>query len=322
MPSQTSRRKKFNMSNLIFALRNPYSLFGQITKFGVRANQILHRNFVNHEGDDFLAESWDTLIILDGCREDLLSDDDLPGKIQKRKSPASQSIEFMREHFDRELHDTVYVTANPYAQSEIKDCFYATDFVFLDDWNEEFGTVLPETMRKRAEAAIEKFPNKRIIIHFMQPHFPFIGPTGKKIRQKGIELQNTNRDLQDVSDIDIWNRLQYRLAKTDLETVKKAYRENLEITLDEINTLIEYDTGKTVVTSDHGNLLGERLWPIPVKSYGHPRNLYVNSLVEVPWVVFENGARPTIQKEEPIEYTNQTPDGMAKNQLQDLGYAK
>ena len=55
-------------------------------------------------------------------------------------------------------------------------------------------------------------------------------------------------------------------------------------------TLIESLDGKTVVTSDHGNLFGRRLWPIPLQKYGHPPGLRFPELIEVPWheTPFEN----------------------------------
>lgn len=323
MSRQTSWRNRYNLSNLFFALRNPASVYGQVTKLGVRFNQMFHRSFVDRESLDFMSEDWDTMLILDGCRADMLNEDDLPGTVQTRRSPASQSIEFMHEHFQRDLYETVYVTANPHAQYEIQGCFHYVDHVYEDGWDDELGTVRPDTVRKRAEAALDKFPDKRLVVHFMQPHFPFIGPTGRQISQRGIQQPTRNREGTGTADIDIWNQLQYRVADVSLETVERAYRENLEIVLKEIDVLLRKETGRTVVTADHGNLLGERLWPLPVRGYGHPKHLYVDPLVQVPWIVFENGPRPDVRPEEP---TVQDPrrrrlDESVTNRLNDLGYS-
>jgi len=40
--------------------------------------------------------------------------------------------------------------------------------------------------------------------------------------------------------------------------------------------------GKSVITSDHMNLLGERLFPVPTKGYVHPIGLHKPELLKVP----------------------------------------
>jgi len=41
--------------------------------------------------------------------------------------------------------------------------------------------------------------------------------------------------------------------------VWEAYNENLDIVLTEIEALLDELDGKSVITADHGNLVGERL---------------------------------------------------------------
>jgi len=48
--------------------------------------------------------------------------------------------------------------------------------------------------------------------------------------------------------------------------------------------------GKTVITSDHGNYIGERPSPIPIQEYGPSRGLYDEPMVRVPWLVYEDGS--------------------------------
>jgi hypothetical protein len=78
--------------------------------------------------------------------------------------------------------------------------------------------------------------------------------------------------------------------------------------------------GKTVVTSDHGNYVGERASPIPIQEYGHPRGLYDDPVVRVPWLENTCGSRRKIVKG-PREVTAENiKSETVINRLQDLGY--
>jgi len=92
----------------------------------------------------------------------------------------------------RTLHDTVYVTANPYAAWIPDRTFHAVVNLLASEWDAEVGIVYPEAVVRRAFEAHETYPNKRLIIHFMQPHFPFLGNTGTEI------LVGFKRDMENV----------------------------------------------------------------------------------------------------------------------------
>jgi hypothetical protein len=117
----------------------------------------------------------------------------------------------------------------------------------------------------------------------------------------------------------VWVRLQ----RGDLsrESVWKAYRENLELVLDSVKTLLEADTGKAVITSDHGNLLGDWVGPIPTRAYGHPHNLYTDGLLEVPWLIIEGFRRRNIVPEPPIASDRAT-ENTVEDRLAHLGYVE
>jgi hypothetical protein len=87
-----------------------------------------------------------------------------------------------------------------------------------------------------------------------------------------------------------------------------------------IEDLLSELGGKTVVTSDHGNLLGERTSPIPVRDWGHPLSLYAEELVSVPWVTFGNGERREIVAEILEKESSQTTDEVVTERLEQLGY--
>jgi hypothetical protein len=214
---------------------------------------------------------------------------------------------------NKSLHDTVYVSANGWylsLQNEIDAEVH--DFIALhtSEYRENpYRTTLPETVTQEALGAHDRYPNKRLIIHYVQPHRPFVGPTGDEhfSEQTGLNFQRA------VQEID-------RSCRRDI--ARKAYRENLKIVLKETKTLLEELSGRTVVTADHGELLGERLSPIPVRGYGHPVGLYHDALVEVPWLIHDSGPRKRIVSEAPAETDERSATAEeTMEHLKDLGYA-
>jgi hypothetical protein len=65
------------------------------------------------------------------------------------------------------------------------------------------------------------------------------------------------------------------------QQVKEYYRKDLRLALKEVKRLIESLDGKVVVTSDHGELLGEGGW-------GHYIGGKEKELIEVPWLEVNN----------------------------------
>jgi hypothetical protein len=49
-----------------------------------------------------------------------------------------------------------------------------------------------------------------------------------------------------------------------------------------------------VLTADHGNALGERAIPFPIRVYVHPNNLRMPVLTDVPWFVLPYTERKSI----------------------------
>ena len=134
-------------------------------------------------GCDVMAEDWDNLLILDACRFDMFERaNTIPGRLESRRSKGSATLEFVRNNFAGERHyDTVYVTGNPFVSTDAGDAFHDLYEVWRTDWDDELGTVRPEPMCEAVLRANEAYPNKRLVGHLMQPHHPFIGPTGREL---------------------------------------------------------------------------------------------------------------------------------------------
>lgn len=259
-----------------------------------------------------MDEDWDTLVLLDACRYDMFEEQvPFEGKLESQISLGSTSEEFLAQNFsDGEYHDTVYVNSNAYLPKLGLDqdkTFHAV-IDLLDDWNNELETAHPETVTEAALKAHANFPNKRLIIHYMQPHIPFIGKFGQ-------ELQNS------IEYWSVWKPLRKNNAKFSHRDVWKAYKENLDIVFEYVRTLINEVDGKTVLSADHGNMIGERHSPIPTKRfYGHPWGVYTPELVRVPWFEIESVSRRDISEDPPKDITEKS-DEVITDRLQALGYA-
>lgn len=270
-----------------------------------------YRRDYNTKGENLVKKDWDYLTILDSCRYDTFREQhDLPGKCSKVTSRSSGTGEFLRSNFHNEdLSDTVYVTANPmlYRKKELLNTnFHDIVNIWLDDgWDEECGTVMPETAKEFALKAAESYPNKRLIIHFLQPHRPFIGETADKHEEFGEGFGGDSPMTTPNVPRDVY---------------MKAYKENLRLTLPYVHDILSELEGKHVVSADHGQLIGDRSYPIPFRDYGHWRGNYAKELVEVPWHTYLNGTRPNITKGRATD-SESFDDNLVSERLKDLGYA-
>jgi len=121
-----------------------------------------------------VEEDWDTLIILDACRYDVLREV-MGADIDYRVSRGSSTLEWVRENFtDWKSDDIVYVTANPWVNRLAADSFHRIIPVWKDGWDDKLDTVHPKTMTEYAKKAAKEYPDKRLIVHYMQPHQPYI----------------------------------------------------------------------------------------------------------------------------------------------------
>jgi hypothetical protein len=271
-----------------------------------------------------MDEDWDNVVILDGCRYDLFRETNtIEGELDSRIAPVSATPEFLTENFqDRQFHKIVYVTGNPmYRTRGLHDVFYRVIDVWKDRWDDELKTVRPEAMAEATKQAHKRYPNKRIISHFMQPHYPFIGDLSAEIGQhSGFEYTYRRVTGKEASrdNPTVWERLKYDDLSQGL--VWDAYRENLEIALPYVQELVDILDGKTVITSDHGNMLGERPFPLASRIYGHPKKVRCKQLCQVPWLICEYDTRKKIKGSDQGMSTELEKSEIVTDRLADLGY--
>lgn len=285
-----------------------------------KMNQFIHRRFgrwdYNRTGVDIFEKDWDNLIILDACRVDTFEKYcSISGELTTETSRGSATNEWLRGNMQgRTLHDTVYVTASPVFY-QIEDSLEASfhevyDIWSNEDWHDEYGTVLPELVAEIGEEMADKHPNKRILIHFLQPHLPFIGEFG--------------RETFNVDDFKFWREVVTKQIQTNEADIWKAYEENLIQTLPHVAGVVENLEGKTVISSDHGQIIGKWIYPFLQKEYGHPDGIYIDDLVNVPWLECETETdRKEIISEPPVSERKRTvPEDTVVNRLEELGYAE
>jgi len=219
--------------------------------------------------------SW-IIIILDACRYDFFEKvyrGYLSGELLKVKSANSATPYWLRETWVA-YYDCVYVSANPFIMPNppektrrgdevrkwLKGYEPAKHFkrivpLYLTDWDEELGTVPPDRVVKRTLENL--YP--RMVVHFLQPHAPYIGK--KKILAKDMRIAE-----------------KLRRGIITYEDVLEAYEENLRFVLEHVADLVtKVDHEVVVVTSDHGEM-------ITPKWIEHPPDKFIPELIEVPWL--------------------------------------
>lgn len=220
---------------------------------------------------------WDVLIILDACRYDTFKKINvIKGKLRPIYSVGSTSGEWVRKTFTKKYDDLIYISACPLMTEHfIKGIIGYTPCEIIDvvtsGFDEELQTLLPEKVNK-AFLGLEYNPKKRYILHYMQPHHPFLGKNG--IKATGFTQWKYGRVLGEA----VWDLI--RNKKISLERAKKGYESCLEFVLESIKKLL-YSVnieGKVAITGDHGQAFGEH------GLLGHPtESLDFDEVIKVPY---------------------------------------
>lgn len=266
-------------------------------------------------------KDWTYLIILDGCRYDLFERNYrsyFSGELQKVESVAEDTSTWVKEVFGgKKFSDIVYVSANPHISSDIKiegflggKHFYKVIDVWDWGWDNNWGTVPPRRVSEATKEVKSIYPDKKFLIHFIQPHGPFPQLKSLKVRESplgkirslvdgwGIEHMG-RRKFRKVKE-SIWKSLfwpfwkrfegqqQATLGTEDIakkygaETLRALYEENLKLALEEVKDLVNHLSGKIVISADHGEALGGE------EGFGHRK-------MAVPWLEMEGEANLGLQ---------------------------
>ena len=312
-------RSHFTIENFRRAFRNPKLIRREVHRLlSLPLNKAYGYHVDRHTSSvDVMSKDWDNLFILDACRADYFeSHHRFEESAERVITPGKMSWEFMRETFlGKQFHDTIYITSNPFATRLPEDTFFKTKYL-IDEWDDEIGTIHPEDVVAAGVAAHERYPNKRLILHFMQPHRPYLGPTAERLRQR-VDLKGYRNQ---GDGLQIWGAAKEK--KVTIEEVRQAYEESLDIVLDVVENALDDIDGKTVITADHGEMLGERVFPFTSRVWGHSEGFSTLTLREVPWLELESEERRTVKSERPVESGETELTGSeVSDRLKALGYA-
>jgi len=311
----------YTLENLKRAIRNPVLIGREARRLASWPIHQAYGKYVDRkcsDGIDVMEEDWDNLIVLDACRYDYFAQQStLDGELTREISRGKKSWEFIEENFaGRDLHDTVYVTANPFSTEIEEETFYHMKHLHATDWDEEIGTVQPEDVVETAIEAHEEYPDKRLIVHFMQPHRPYLGRTADELRER-LDLQGYGHHDEGIQ---IWGAV--KQGDVSIGEIQNAYSESLDIALEHIEDLLDDLSGKSVVTSDHGEMLGGRVFPFTTRVWGHMEGFDTPLLRAVPWLVVDSDSHREIISSEPIQSEGELDGDEIKERLEALGYAE
>lgn len=279
---------------------------------------------------DVMEEDWDNLMILDACRADLFEETLDIGRngefdsYRRVRSPASATPEWIKRNFAGEkFGDTVYVSGNPWVTREAPESFHEIVNIWLNEYDinpeelreasvlrdvgvEAGASILAEDVTEAAVRAHERHPDKRLIVHYFQPHAPYIGlPGGERKSPEEIDPEvHPGRSLRD--------------GRVDGDEVWRQYRDNLAYVYHHADRCARNIGGKSVFTADHGELFGERLWPFPIRGYAHPMYVRADPVVVVPWAERTYSDRREVN--DGGTTTTTVDEGTVSERLRDLGY--
>lgn len=261
------------------------------------------------------------------------------GPVRASTSLGSTSKEWMINTFDaahREaIGETACVTANSWVDvvlegdpdflqySSIKNSWFPNqswleplvrrDLVTKDDFAEfdsvgwladenPYRVANAEQVTDRAIRAGRETDADRLLVHYMQPHEPYIAEASRTGREPTDEEARPFEALR---------------SGADEGDVRRAYLDNLRYVLDSVAVLRRnVDAERVVVTADHGELFGE--WGL----YGHIGGILHPKLKRIPWAettAFDSGEyAPELNESELRVETDD--DGAVVGRLQDLGY--
>ena len=266
-------------------------------------------------GMPIYGRDWDVLVVLDACRPDTLEAvadgyDFVPSAVDTVFSLGSSSWPWMARNFTAEfateMAETAYVVGNPFSDEYLS----ADEFGLLDEawryaWDDELGTIRARPLTDRAIEVARSGDYDRLIVHYMQPHFPSVPQHLGYATDLERWGSHWDSPWEDVST-----------GNVERSELMNAYRANLEYVLDDVGLLLEsIDADRVVISADHGNAFGE--WGV----WGHPQEP-LPVLRRVPWVVTRARDSGEYVPETEHRRDRSVDEAVRDERLRALGYAE
>lgn len=248
-------------------------------------------------------------MILDACRYDIFKGiycDYLEGRLQPVETGVRGTGPWLVKTWP-DFYDLIYISAMPHINSKglaLKDTLEIWDYEWtgrehfkevVDVWEfgfvEKLGTVPPEATTETGK----KVNNGKMVVHYAQPHFPSLELAERK--ENGGHKSPLRERKQTIAG-KILGKLPPRTWKFTIfnffsklpmfdgygagmagsylseKGIVYHYTENLRRVLSSLQGLLKERKGRTIISADHGEYLGEK------GMLGHKE-------MAVPWLVIK-----------------------------------
>lgn len=256
----------------------------------VKYEQWKRRQVLTHQQtllDELRERDRWCLLVFDAGRYDYMAPllrDQYHGEVQQTFSAARDTFEWISKVWKGDFDDVTYLSGMVPVSDDIPD-FEAEDFKRLYDginpgdsigeimklweteWNNGVSTVPPE---KITDAALDYIDRAKLVVHYNQPHSPFIG-TPKLLGHTDNESAQPMKG--EPNDMPIWQRV--RAGEVSDAYLRMAYWGNAARAVKAAKPLVR-ERETVVATADHGEALGE------YGMYTHDRAPHPKRRV-VPW---------------------------------------
>jgi hypothetical protein len=261
---------------------------------------------------NILDHEWDFLVVLDACRYDSFEEVyteffDNTAKLSKKISNATDTTHWAKNTFNNHyFEDIIYISGNPTVNSKSPvqgfvggDHFYKVIDVWDGGWDYKVGTIHPKEMNKAFHKNYMKHPKKKFILHYIQPHLPYMtigGRPGDKPSGQGCTKFARKTTLNKFT-----TELMRMYAKKILKLPPNAndeifwraggkylmaqiYKDEIRLALEHVKILTDHIKGKWIITSDHG----ERIYEFWRSTHGGKRD---KSVCEIPFLEIPGGEK-------------------------------
>jgi len=261
------------------------------------------------KGRHVYDHDWDVLVILDACRYDMYRE--VVGRGEPALSRASTSNEWMDATFDdaheSDVASTAYVSANPFSRRLDESRFGLIDHVWKENWDDELNTIPAGPVTDHGIALARSESYDRVILHYMQPHYPFIGS------DQFEPVSEVSAGLKGDDTGNVWHMIER--GEVDAADAIAAYYDNLRYVYEYVETVLENVDGTVTITADHANALGE--W----NTWGHRAYVPFRAVREVPWDVRECTDERTYDPAVSLaDIRGSDADADVRERLRSLGY--
>lgn len=269
------------------------------------------RSFLELEGKPVIPvkEDWDIFVVCDGCRYDKFKEvNTIKGTLKKAESFVRTTpawIQGVAQGAD--CSNIIYVTPLAKFDKHVPNhTFFKVVMMYKEKWNKSYDTVFPEDVTSFALNCLEEYPDKRIIVHYAQPHSPYLsvtpeeqglfynGETKPRLKKEYTFKEKMYKQaIKWLPSVFIW-KLQKSIGtlntgvgvlyfKRGWQGIRDAYRNDLERVIMNTKILIDkYPNKKIIISADHGELLGE------YGKFGHG-GIRFKKTREIPWFIVNGG---------------------------------